>query len=240
MFWRILASQAWHKWHITLLLWVAMTALVSLYVYLGNSARFSNRSMQLVMKNMGHNLLILPKQADPFDVYLCTDKQRLFPADVTARMAGHRRLASKYYTSVLQQRVAIGGRGVILTGIEPVFRGDETAEKAHLTTPVPAGHVRLGAAAAGGLKVAEGDAVAVLSRTYGVSEVLDPLGTLDDYRVYLPLGECQELLGKPGQINAVWSFLCLHGASLEGVSRRQEAQFAKLFPDYRIIAQTRI
>ena len=89
MFLKIIANQARYRWHITLLLWVAMTALVSLYVYLGNSARFTNRSMQLIMKNMGHNLLILPREADPLDTYRCTDKQVLFDEDVTFRMAEH-------------------------------------------------------------------------------------------------------------------------------------------------------
>jgi len=51
----------------------AMTSLVTLYVYLRNTNQFANRSMQLIMKNMGHNMLILPEEADPYDVYLCTE-----------------------------------------------------------------------------------------------------------------------------------------------------------------------
>ena len=97
MFLRMLVNQARHKWPVTLLLWAAMTALVSLYVYLGNSARFSNRSMQLIMKSMGHNLLILPAKADPLEAYLCGDGQTLFDDGVTPRMAHHTELASKYY-----------------------------------------------------------------------------------------------------------------------------------------------
>jgi len=50
-----------------------MTSLVTLYVYLRNTNQFANRSMQLIMKNMGHNMLILPEEANPYDVYLCTE-----------------------------------------------------------------------------------------------------------------------------------------------------------------------
>ncbi len=55
MFFRVLISQAKHKWIVTLLVGLAMMCLVTLYVYLNNTAEFANRSMQLVMKNMGHN-----------------------------------------------------------------------------------------------------------------------------------------------------------------------------------------
>ena len=104
MFLRILANQARHKWGIALLILLAMTSLVTLYVYSNNTTRFANRSMQLVMKNMGHNLLILPEKADPRSVYLCSDDQVLLPDEATRRMAAARGLSSRYYVSVLQAR----------------------------------------------------------------------------------------------------------------------------------------
>ena len=240
MFGRIVISQARHKWPITLMLWVAMTALVSLYVYLNNSARFSNRSMQLIMKNMGHNLLILPAGAEPIDTHLCTDRQVLFDQGAAGRMATHRKLASKYYTSVLQQRCTLGAAEVVLTGIEPVMRGDETPEKPHITTPVPPGRARLGSSAADAMKARTGDTIDILAERFGVDEVLGPQGTVDDYRVYLNLADCQRVLGKPGKINAVLAFLCLSGTSLQGATDRQLSEFARLFPGYAMTTRTRI
>lgn len=240
MFVKIIVSQARHKWPITLMLWVALTALVSLYVYLDNSARFSNRSMQLIMKNMGHNLLILPAGAKEIDTYLCTGNQVLFDQQAAARMAKHRNLASKYYTSVLQQRCTINQADLILTGIEPVMRGDETREKSHITAPIAPGRARLGSAAAAALKARAGDTVEILAKRFAVDDVLDPQGTVDDYRVYLALADCQALLDAPGQINAVLAFLCLSGTSLSGATEYQMAEFARLFPDFRMTTRTRI
>ncbi len=240
MFWKIVTNQARYKWSVTLLLWAAMATLVALYTYLGNSARFSNRSMQLIMKNLGHNLLILPEQADPLDTYLCTDKQVLFGQEATPRMAARTHLASKYYTSVLQQRVPAGGGSVILTGMSPVHRADETPEKGHLDTAIAPGEARLGAEAARLLGVSANRQVELLGRSFRVAAILQTVGSLDDYRAYVPLEDCQELLGKPGRINAILSFLCLHGTSLRGVSRYQEQEFARLFPDFKIITKTRI
>ena len=240
MFCKIVANQARLKWPVTLLLWAAMATLVALYTYLDNSARFSNRSMQLIMKNLGHNLLILPERADPLETYLCTDDQVLIGQEATVRMAAHAQLASKYYTSVLQQRVPAGGGSVILTGMAPVHRADETPEKGHLDTAVAPGETRLGAGAARLLGASVGGRVELLGRPFRAAEVLQPVGSLDDYRAYVPLKDCQELLRKPGRINAILSFLCLHGTSLRGVNDYQQREFAKLFPDFKIITKTRI
>jgi len=240
MFAKIVISQARHKWPITLMLWVAMTALVSLYVYLDNSAKFSNRSMQLIMKNMGHNLLILPAGAEAIDTYLCTDSQVLFDQAVTTQMATHRKLASKYYTSMLQQRHTLEGVEIILTGVEPVLRGDETPEKPHITARISAGSARLGSSAGMALKARVGDTITILHRSFAVEEVLSPQGTVDDYRVYLNLADCQALLGRPGKINAVLAFLCLKGTSLQGATDAQRSDFASLFPDYTMTTRTRI
>ncbi|MFW6164042.1 MAG: FtsX-like permease family protein [Planctomycetota bacterium] len=235
MFLRIVASQARYKWPITLLLWVAMTALVSLYVYLGNSARFSNRSMQLIMKRMGHNLLILPADADPLDTYLCSDGQTLFPDAVTAEMAQHTELASKYYVSLFQTRLDIGGRTLLLSGIRPVARPDETPEKGNLVTAIAPGHARLGSAAARALDAEVGDTVSLLSREFQVAEVLPPQGAVDDFRVFIPLAECQALLGEPGRINAIVAFLCMHGGTLPRVMARHRATMGELFPGFQVI-----
>ncbi|MBD3267412.1 hypothetical protein GF373_12150 [bacterium] len=164
MFLKLIVTQARHKWGINLLLFLALTAVVGLYVYMQNTSRFANRSMQLIMKNMGHNLLILPEEADPVDTYLCTDKQMPFAEDVTAKFAKHLHLASKYYVSMLQQRITLNNDEFILTGIKPVHRRDETAEKGHMTPEIPPGHARLGAMAAAELQAGEKTPITVLGK----------------------------------------------------------------------------
>lgn len=240
MFLRIIISQARQKWVITVLLWLAMTALVSLYVYLDNSSEFTNRSMQLIMKNMGHNLLILPKGADLSESYLCGEKQVFFSEKVIEQMAKYRKLASKYYTAVLQQRFDADGVGLVLTGIRPIFRGDETPEKPHLDSEIERGEARLGSEAAAVLAAGAGDEVEVLGRRFEVAEVLPSKGTLDDCRVFVNLADAQEMLGRAGQINMVLGFLCLHGMSLADVSKSLHGELGQKFPEFQVISMTNI
>ena len=240
MFLKLVINQAKYKWPVTLLLWLAMTSLVSLYVYLDNSTRFSNRSMQLIMKNMGHNLLLLPKEANPLDTYCCSDNQVCFSEDITRQMAKHNRLASKYYASILQKQIRLNDHNVILTGIDPIHRSDETAEKRHLVAEIKPGQARLGAEIAKAIGAKQGERITVLSESFDVAHILRPRGSIDDYRLYIPLADCQRLLSKTGQINAIFAFLCLHGISMDGVSQYQSELFATLFPDFKIITKTSI
>ncbi len=241
MFVKMVVQQARYKWPVTLLLWFAMASLVSLYVYLRNSAQFSQRSMQIIMKRMGFNLLILPQRADVLKTYLCSDGQLLFPEAAADQLAKHLELPSKYYLAVLQQRVVIAGRECLLTGVRPVHRADETPEKPHLFSPVPPGSAWLGSAAAARLKLAAGDAVKVLGREFKAAKVMRPRGTLDDYRVYIPLDEAQALLGRPGKVNAILAFMCMHAApTLQGVEACLNRRMKRQFPDFRVLVKTDI
>jgi hypothetical protein len=240
MFLKILLQQTRHRWQVTVLLWLAMAALVSLYVYVGNSARFSNRSMQLITKRMGHHLTILPRDAEPREAYLCTDRQKLFPDSVTAEMAKRVDLDSRYYTSVCQERRTLGGHELVVTGIRPVHRPDETREKGHLTKPIPPGRAELGARAADLLRAQKGGTVQIGDRSFDIDRVRKPQGTLDDYRVYLCLADAQDVLGRPGQINVIRSFLCMHRGTLPDVERYHRAKLAELFPGYQAVTQRKI
>jgi len=241
MFLKIIVNQARQKWVVTVLLLLAMMALVSLYVYIRNSARFSNRSMQIIMKNMGHNVLILPVGADPGQAYLCGRRQVLFSDTVTGEMARELGLASKYYVSMLQERDDINGKTVVLTGIEPVSRGDETREKRNLVVAIKPGHARLGAAAAEALNAGAGETISIMNRSFHVDQVLWSQGTIDDSRVYITLAQSQEMLEKPGKINAILAFLCLsYGPSLERTCAHQDKVMARCFPDFRTITKTNL
>ena len=52
MFFKWTVRQLWHKRVVALLVFPAMTVLVTLYVYSSNTSTFANRSMQRVMKNI--------------------------------------------------------------------------------------------------------------------------------------------------------------------------------------------
>jgi putative ABC transport system permease protein len=235
VFIRLLSGQAKHKWQLAFLVFLTLASLVTLFVYVRNTTRFSNRSIQLVMKNMGHNLLILPEQADPLASYQATDEQTLFPDTATHTLAQAGQLPTRYFVSVLQKTVEEDGRRFLLTGIEPVRRADETSEKGNMIGPLQPGQVRLGASIAQAAGLESGGAFQIQGKEFVVAEILPDKGTEADYRVFMPLDDCQELLGIPGQINGILSFLCLHSGSMKVAERDLRDELPKVLPGFQVL-----
>jgi putative ABC transport system permease protein len=233
-------GQFTRKWPSNTLLLLTVALLAALFTFVQNSARFTERSMQLIVKRMGHNMLILPRDADALAVLHCADHQMLFSDTVADALAGRTELLSKYYVPRLQRRIEIEGTQVILTGMRPVKRADETAEKGNMVAPVAPGSVRLGAEAARILSRNVGDTVAILGSVLRVAQIARPEGTDDDYRVYVDLSQAQRVLELPGKINAIVAFECLHVGSLDKAEQYQQEHLDAALPGYRHISKMEI
>lgn len=233
MYLRLAIKQVMHKWGMNLLFFLTMAALVSLYIFVLNTNSYTLRSMQLIMKRMGHNQFIVPADQSPYDTYLCTDNQKCFPEPIVTLLASHEELLSRYYVAVLQQRMEVEGLEVIMSGIMPVARADETSEKGNLMKSIKKGEARLGAAVAQRLGKKVGDSIEAGALKLTVKEILPLKGTLEDFRLYFNLGDMQGLVERPGLINLILSFECLHvGGSLKEIHEFQREAVKRVAPDY--------
>ena len=234
----LIFRQALHKRLVTVLLFLALTASVSLYVYISNTSRYTNRSMQLIVKRLGHNLIILPDSTDPLDVYWCTDKQVVFSENIAVRLADHAALASRYFVSVLQTRLARNGKTFLLTGIGIVQRSDETAEKGNMIRPVRDSEVRLGAMAARQLGQSAGDTLHINGAVYTVESVVMERGDEDDYRIFINMSTLQAMLKQEGRIHYVLAFLCQHGSDVVKTIKNERAMLKDIAPGMKLITKT--
>jgi len=192
--------------------------------------------MQLIMKNMGLNQRLIPESVDTIDSLVCSDKQKLFPEEVTETLASHTELPSRYYLSVLQELYDVGGRKIILTGIKPVGRPDDSAEKGNPTKPVKKGTVRLGYESSKVLGASNGSTVEIYGDNFDVAGIDDEIGDLDDWRVFMNLSDTQRILKKNGGINCVLSFECLFpGGDMKHIHDYQRSRLEKILPGFKQI-----
>lgn len=203
------------QWAVSLLLGISLCGVVALYTYARNSARFQHRSIQLIEKDAGHNLWFFDASARLFDAVSGSANLPAFPDEYVHVLAGDRKVASTYWGNVLQERIPLRDREVLLTGLEVVGDHQVTEEKAHLFEPLAPGEAALGASLAREWNAAVGDRLVFGDREYVVQRVHALRGNLDDERLWVPLAEAQAWLGKPGQANLILGFLCMHGVSLE-------------------------
>ncbi|MFH0921337.1 MAG: FtsX-like permease family protein [Fibrobacterota bacterium] len=237
----LIRRQATYKWLVTLLLFLAITASVSLNTYIRNTSIYMNRSMQLIVKNMGHNLLYMPGETNPFDMYGCTGGEKAFPDKVAELLARHKELASRYFVAVLQEKwTASDGKTYLLTGIRPVERKDETAEKANMIRPLSGNAIRLGASVARHLNIGQGSELWIQGKAFNVTGVMDEKGNVDDFRIYLPLGRLQEMTGRVDSIHFIMAFLCQHSEDVPKALAQERLLLSGIAPDLKLIAKTDI
>ena len=234
-------AQIRHQWAVSLLVVLALTGVVALHSYTRNSARFQLRSMQLIMKEMGHNLWFVDRQADPLQAASGYGDLTTFPVERIATLTADRQIASTYWANVLQAPATVRGRTVLLSGLAVWDDHQVTEEKAHLLEPLEPGTVALGYALGRDWQLHPGDVLEMGGDvSYRVQKVYPARSTLDDERLWLPLTVVQEQLDKPDQVNLVLGFLCMQGRTLEDGLARLENRLADQHPAWRLLPQMNV
>lgn len=228
-------NQLRSKWVVTLLLWLSLSGVVAVHTYARNSARFQERSIQLIMKNAGHNLWFLDESADFSLAASGGPGLPAFSEDRVRQLAEDRGIASTYWGNVLQWPFSLGDGEVLLTGIEVVDDHQVTEERSHLLEPLEPGTVALGHLPARERDLSPGDTLSIHGREYEVRAVYPQRGNLDDKRLWVPLVRAQEWLGKPGQANLILGFLCMRGLSLDEGLRRLRERVAGHHPGLQVV-----
>ena len=83
-----------------------------------------------------------------------------------------------------------------------------------------------------GLKA--GDRIALFGRTFTVSQCNEERGSKDDISIWIDLAEAQEILSKPGRINAILALKCICAGNELALVRRD---VAAVLPGVQVIEQ---
>jgi len=125
---------------------------------------------------------------------------------------------------------------VVLTGVLA-----ETPKHGTTTKPMPTtydverGEALVGVAAARALGIGPGDSIQVLGKAFEVAKVLDEVGVIpEDIRVYAHLHDVQELVGKPGRINAIDALSCLCPTSVKDIIAALENSVHEVLPEVNV------
>jgi ABC-type lipoprotein release transport system permease subunit len=105
--------------------------------------------------------------------------------------------------------------------------------RAALVQPVPDGTMVVGHELHRSLGLSEGQSVTFMGRPFVIHKCQEERGSKDDIGVWIPLQDAQELLDKPGQINAILALECLCVGSQ--ALARVRADVAKQLPDTKVI-----
>ena len=251
----VLREIAFRRLNFLLGLLAVVAAVGGLVAALASLARFQRRSEELlaekkaqtekemaklkddyrkITKQLGFNVLILPKDQNLADLFAEDYAARQMPEEYAERLARARVATINHLLPILQQKIKWPEteRTILLVGTRGEIPMAAQDEKKPLLDLVPAGTLVVGYELHRSLKLSAGQKVWLLGRQFTVAKLNPERGTKDDITVWMNLKEAQELLDKPGRINAILALECVCATARLPEMR---AEIRKILPETQVI-----
>jgi len=172
-----------------------------------------------ITKNMGFNILILPRDQRLLDFYANDFGETTMPQSLVQRLAdSHDIVTINHLRPALYRKVEWtekNNRQIILMGVTGVVPWTHrTNSKKPLAEAVPPGTINVGSVLAKETGLQVGQDVQLLGETFQVQTIYEPRGTKDDITAWIDLATAQRMLDLPEQINLIQALEC-NCASIE-------------------------
>ncbi len=207
---------------------------VTLFVFFFTASEASRKETARLMRNIGLNLRIIPKQTDMNRFWSTGFSDQTMPEAYVDRLAATRGLNYAHLLATLQRKTVWRDREVILTGILPE-RSAPDKRKPSMSFTIKPGTVYVGFELARGLGLKRGQTVEILGKSFTVARCLAESGSDDDIRVYGHLKDVQGLVNLPGQINEIKALNCVCIESAQDPLPMLREQLEGVLPEARVI-----
>jgi len=233
---RLIGREIQHAKLNSLLCLVTVVIATALLVAMVAISRASVDATRVMMKEMGFNLLIVPGGADPARYQALDFQDADMPEEYVQRLAAKGTIPAQHFVAKYQRTIQVDGCTVVLTGVRAELVRHGTQKKPMSTAyDVPQGKVFLGSAAAQALGKGAGDTLTVLGKPFEVGQVLAEVGVIpDDIRLYAHLHDVQEMLDRPGRINAIDALACYCPVRVDDVLGVLEKSVQDVLPDVNV------
>lgn len=165
-------------------------------------------------KDLGFNVLILPKNQNLADFYAENFASEYMPESYADTLAQSKSVVIEHILPALFIKTfwPEKKRSVFICGTRGELSRDQTMESSNklkaIMETVPAGSIVCGSEIVQSCNLIEGRKVKILGRSFTVSKCLKQRGNRDDITIWMPLSEAQALLKKEGSINAIFALEC--------------------------------
>ena len=218
---------------------VAVSTAVALFVTFVTSGQAYRRETRRIMRDMGQNLRIIPRETTMDEFWTQGFSSHTMPEEYVHKFANLRGYSYTHLVATLQKSVAWQGRTVILTGLLPEVLPLDKRQQAPMTFSIKPGDAYVGCHVADILMIKEGQTIDIFDNSFIVKKVLFETGSKDDIRIYGDLHDIQKVLDLPGQINEIKALECLcQIESSDGeIDPRvlAQRQLAEILPEGKVI-----
>ncbi len=174
-----------------------------------NMAQLQDETRKAMLK-LGFNVVILPKDQNLSDWYSDDYASKYMPEDYVEKLADSGVVTVRHFLPSLQQKIEWPERKrkIILVGTRGEVPNLHKSLVKPLVQSVPPGTITLGHELHRSMDIKVGDDVELMGKLFKVNTCYKERGNKDDITAWIYLAEAQELLDKPGMINAILALEC--------------------------------
>lgn len=215
---------------------LGLVAAVALLVILRHMTTAAERETRRVVRDLGFNVRIIPRETDPEQFFATGYSDKTLPADAVQRLAdGAQTFVSfNHLTASLERRIPIGDRDALLTGLGPAVVGGGD-KKQPMGFKIAPGKAHVGFLLARRLGAKVGGTIPLKGRALVVEKVLVESGTDDDIRLFTSLADAQAILALPGRISEIKAIDCLCLTADQDPLTQLRAALAKVLPEGQVL-----
>jgi len=198
------------------------------------SAALQDEMRKATLK-ISFNLAILPGDQDLREWHEQDCATTFMPEEYVHRLATSRIVSVQHLLPILAVKTQWPEtkRTVILAGCQGEVPYMHKTPKVPLMQPVPDGGMVVGHELWRSLDLEVGQTVQLMGRDFVIHKCQEERGSKDDISVWIPLQDAQELLNKPGQLNAILALECVCVGEA-GVAQVR-ADVAACVPDTKVV-----
>ena len=188
-----------------------------------------------IMKELGFNLLILPKGQRLDNFYAEGYASKYMPEEYVTRLSDSKMMTIRHLLPTLEQKIRWpeqGNRTIILVGTRGEVPFLYRAPKEPMLVAVPEGKIVLGYELLNSLGLKPGLTIRLLGRDFQVSTCHPQRGTRDDITAWIDLRQAQNMFDRQGEINAILALKC---HCLNNDISLVRADITRILPETRVI-----
>ncbi len=199
-----------------------------------------------MMKKLGFNILILPKDQQLGDLFAEDYAAKTMPEEYAKRLADSRIMTVRHLLPILQRKLTWPEqkRTILLVGTRGEVPLAHRKPKEPMMTLVPRDQMVVGYELHRSLELEEGDTTTLLGHEFTVAKCHPERGTKDDITIWISLDQAQELLQAKGMIESqdrINGILALQCFCFDSVLAEIRKEVASILPDTQVVEfQTKV
>ncbi len=209
---------------------LAVSVGVMLSVSLILTQEASYRETKRIMRDMGFNVRIIPKETDMGTFYLKGFSPHTFSEDVIHRLAAQEDISYNHLVATLQRELVLDNMPVIVAGLSgELFPPGR--KKPKMIHPIQLKTTHVGYQIAKQLSIQRGDTIQLSGQDFLVARIMPEKSSIDDVRIFTTLVDAQQIFKLEGQINEIKAIDCLCLTADEDPQAILRQELSKIIPE---------